>query len=303
MNHPAVFEELDKKITAVSQSSAKAPAEFLEAELRRYINRDLVIFPRYCPSENSAASFSRDVEDWSKALDRSQERGSLREKLEREYQCYFKPDDIMKELQPAFWWKSTYAGCNAQIELFLLENGLGEVTGALWAEGLAKGIGQWEEKYFFGGAPDSPRDNLRRYLIGIGYLYPRAGGEVKVHPNLLFGQDGHSATYATMDSPFLTRDLIRCPYHEVLNSGWQDDNPLSDSELWCYWKDLVALSLAQLPEYILYTTGHLRGKDNHRNDVIAPALELGRKFVPQRYVELEPQIEKFEWHIPSGSEK
>lgn len=302
MDQLAVFEKLDQQIKFVSQSSAKAPAEFLEAELRRYINRDFVIFPRSYPREDSAAGFSKDLEDWSKELDRSQESGSLRKKLESEYQCYFEPEKIIEELRPASWWKFTYAGCNAEIERFLLENGLEEAADTFWEEGLAKGIQWWEKKDFFEMTGSSSRDNLRRYFIGIGYLYPQQGGGIKIHPNLLFGQLSMGATYATMDSPFLTRDLIRCPYHEVLNRGWGEEAPLSDSELWEYWKALVALSLGGLPHYILYTVGHLRGNDMDRNDVIAPTLELGRKFVPQRYVELEPQIEKFEWHIPAASE-
>ena len=286
MNTDIAFERLDQKIKNASQSSAKAPAAFLEAELRRWLNSFITVYTKKTtPRSDRELDFS------------NHELEGLREKLEADYQCYFEPEKFAESVRPSSWWKFTYAGCNAEIEHFLLENGLEEAAETLWSARLPAGIQQWEEKEFFKGLHGSPRDNLRRYFIGIGYLYPQPDGNVKVHPNLLFGQQATETTYATMDSPFLTRDLIRCPYHEA--EGWK--KPLSDAELWKYWQDLLALSLAGLPEHILYLSENFRGEDNYQSEIIVPTLKLGRTFVPQRYVELEPHIEKFEWHLPAVS--
>ncbi len=275
MNNNASFEELEQRIKKISQNSVNAPAEFVTAELRRVLNRHIVV------GEMNHSTFSPGDLD------------NIREQLEAEYQCYFEPQKFIQNLFPSPHWKFTYAGCNSQIENFLLENDLGKVLEALWSSGLPTGIQRLEEEQFFKGPDGSSQDNLRKYFIGIGYLYPQQEDRVKVHPNMLFGQLSSRATFATFDSSFLTRDLIRCPYHEV--EHWR---MLSDMELWKYWKDLLALSLAQLPECILYRSEDFQRKEDPEK-VILQKLEIGRKFVPQRYVELEPKIEQFEWYLPT----
>lgn len=280
-------EEIDDLIRKESTNSAKAPTEFLEAELRRYLNRNAVVY---------GDGYLSSLQDWKLP--------SLRETLESEYQCYFEPKRFIKELKkfradPSWGWKSTYAGCNGQIEYFLEKNGFEEIFQHLWEKGIEKGMKKLEEEDFFMPLPNSPTDILRRYFIGIGYFYPRRHSTIKIHPNFLFAQLGTSTTYGNMDSSFLTRDLIRCPYHETQNGMTQES--LSNQELWDYWKDLVALSIGRLPEYIHYGRNDFRQQKKKRK-TLKKHLELGRKFVPQRYVELEPQIEKFEWTFSTSNQ-
>lgn len=262
-----LLESLDQKIKKQSQHSAKAPAEFLEAEFRRSVNRDIVRFGPLEPPFSSNKYFE-----------------NIKDIIEQEYQCYFEQEKFLKDLQPAHLWQFTYAGCNAQIEWFLRENGFGEALETLWD--------------VIESSPTRTISNtalphtIRRYLIGIGYLYPTTTDAVLVHPNMLLGQLGISAPYATADSPFLTRDLIRCPYLAE-EYGWMSPL-LSDQEQWDYWKDLLALSLAGLPEHILYRPEHFRKEKPFPSEQQA-YLDCGRKLVPQRYIAQEPKIEVFDW--------
>ncbi len=98
----------------------------------------------------------------------------------------------------------------------------------------------------------------------------------------------------TADSSFLTRDLIRCPYHVACGGK----EPLSNEEMWGYWSDLLALTYADLPEHIHYSSEDFKDPSKIRDSRILEYLEIGRKLVPQRYVELESQIEEFDWYIP-----
>lgn len=256
----------DVPIKKHSQSSSYAPSEFLEPELRRRINWDAVIYDPPPDPEKFLAS--------------------LMPRLEKEYRCYFERDTFVKDLKPGFWWKYVYAGCNAQIEIFLSKCGLGEA---------AEKLHSWPETIH----PRELSEPLRRYLIGIGYLYPADEQTLAIHPNFLFAQLGMETTYSTADSPFLTRDLIRCPYHAV---GGNFVHDLSDMELWGYWKDLVALSMGRPSEYEFYRPEHFRGTEPLGKE-LQNDLELGRKFVPARYRELEPRLEQFAWVFPQPEPK
>lgn len=262
----AILAALDQRIEDHSKGSFKAPAEFLEAELRRLVNWYLVIPCGMKPAEATERFFGDRVKE-----------------LEQEYRCYFERDEFVRNLKPSYHWKFTYAGCNAQIEYFLIENGLAAISEKLHL---------WPKTIALKELPDP----LRRYFIGIGYFYPLDNQTLVVHPNLLFGQLGMGATFRTADSSFLTRDLIRCPYHVADYWGWGEE-VLSDHDLWNYWKNLLALSIGYLPEYIHYRPEHLRGKEPLTKE-LKEHLELGRKFVPTRYVELEPKIDHFEWYFP-----
>ncbi len=269
---------LDQKIKRHSQHSAKAPPEFLDAELRRSINMYIACNKNRIP----LLDFDIYFED-------------VRNSLEREYQCYFETEKFMDNLQPTHWWQFTYAGCNAQIEEFLRENGFGKALETIW-DVIENSPGRT--------IPNTALpDTLRRYLIEIGYLFPQENAVI-VHPNMLFGQLTTETTYATIDSPFLTRDLIRCPYHAEIQSWSSSWNSVqsSDQELWGYWKDLLALSLVRIPEHFLYTPKHFR-KEEPLSSELQRFLDLGRKFVPARYVALEPGIEAFAWYFSNQNKE
>lgn len=274
------IEKTERAIKKQSRKSLIAPPEFLEAELRRWCTRYALFYGMDSLQKFSGQDFERVVET-----------------LESDYQCYFETAKFMETVQPNSWWKFTYAGCNAQIEGFLLDNGFAEVAEHLWEGGISAGIKRWEEEDFFKPKQNSPNDRLLRYLIGIGYLYPQEEGRVKVHPNLLFAQLGTRTTFHTTDSSFLTRDLIRCPYYEANGQRWQES--ISDQELWNYWRDLVTLSVGDLPEYRLYLREDFQGKRKLQPEV-QRAFALGRRIVPRRYVALEPVVERFEWIFPEG---
>lgn len=259
-------EKTDRKIKRFSRRSGKAPSDFLENELRRLTNWQAVF------------SRLRDLEVTDLYL------SGCRETLEREYQCYFARDKFVQDLEPSSFWKFTYAGCNSQIEFFLLENELEEALEKLcrWPKTIGK---------------EELSGPLRRYFMGIGYLYPLDENILAVHPNLLFSQSSTGTTFRTFDSSFLTRDMTRCPYHEA---QYEPEEPLSDLEMWDYWKDLLALSMARLPQYIHYFPEHLRGQES-LTQPLKDHLKVGRRFVPRRYIELEPKIDPFEWYFPKVS--
>lgn len=248
---------LDQKIKELS-SSALAPQQFLEPELRRILNTFMVVYPGMTFVDSNLAIF--------------------KENLEEEYLCYFTPETFLPTLNErrTTWWQMVYAGCNAQIEGFLLDNNLGKVLEKL---GFGEKIAPVKQ------IPKSElNESIRKYLQGIGYLYP-SGENLLVHPNMLYAQRGHSRGG---DSPFLTRDLIRCPYH-VCSHWWGE---LKEEEFWDYWKDLACLAATDYPEYKLYSPENFHGK---RDAETQKCLELGQKLVPARYLELRPKMEAFEW--------
>ncbi len=251
---------LDQKIKEVSSGSALAPQQFLEAELRRSLNTTMVMFPGIDFSDVSLTIY--------------------KQHLEEEYACYFTPEAFLPELNEkrTNWWQMIYAGCNAQIEHFLVKNKLGE---ALEKLGFSDEINPVKK------IPKSElTEPLRKYLQGIGYLFP-AGEDLLVHPNLLYAQLGHNRGG---DSPFLTRDLIRCPYHACNYDDWWDE--LKEEEMWDYWKDLACLAATDYPTHKLYRPENFHGK---KDEINQKCLELGRKLVPARYLELQPRMEPFEW--------
>lgn len=249
---------LEEKIAECSNGSRLAPKEFLLPEMRRFWNISLLEYPHFDIRESDFRQ--------------------VREMLETEYMCYFETEKFRKQCECTTWWKRTYAGCNSQIEYFLLNEGLGDAAEKL-------GFGEEFNPLKEIGKKELPK-KIWRYLAGIGFLYPK-GNRLIVHPNMLLGQN--NSALSAGDSPFLTRDLIRCPYHEEHDGGILEEN-----ELWDYWKDLAALSIARLPECILYRVEDFRNPEK-RSDKIKNHLELGKKFLPQRYIELKPKMEKFEW--------
>lgn len=271
---------IDKKIKMLSKKSRKAPTEFLEPELRRLFNRDII---RYEIKEEEIEPFLV---------------GTLIS-LEEEYHYYFKQEEIITSVRPSHWWEFTYAGCNGQIEDFLTRNGFNYIQKLLWETegGVKEGIKHLEDE-LSNSSLNPERVCLKQYLISIGYLYPITEEAIKVHPNLLYGQRATETTFRTKDSPFLTRDLIRGPYLDITHNF---KTKLTNKERWEYWKDLLALSIARLPEEMIYSLEHFKNKKGRDMDVIIPRLELGRIFMPKRYTKLVPIIEPFDWYIPPTS--
>lgn len=255
---------LDRKIEELANKSKDAPKEFLVPEMRRFLSMLLGRYPHFMFYEN----------DFHQIM----------ESMETEYKCYFETDNFRKECECTRWWKRTYAGCNSQIEGFLADRNL---RGALEKMGFTEK--EFNPKTEIG--KDEIPGVIRRYLACIGFLYP-ADDKLIVHPNMLLGQNGHALSEG--DSPFLTRDIIRCPYHEESYGG--RGGRLKENELWDYWKDLATLSIARLPEHIFYDAEHFR-EPSKRSKIIKEHLAAGRKLIPQRYVELKPKIEEFEWAI------
>lgn len=249
--------ELDLKIKELS-NSAVAPSQFLEAELRRTTNIYMAVFPGTTFTDTDLKIFKQE--------------------LEEEYLCYFTPETFLPALNERRikWWQRIYAGCNAQIEWFLAEHNFGE---ALEKLGFGEQIAPVKQ------IPKSELNGqIRKYLQGIGYLFP-SGENLLVHPNMLYAQLGR---HHGGDSPFLTRDLVRCPYYVCTNYFHQ----LKEEEFWDYWKDLVSLAFTDFPEYKLYLPKDFHGE---RDALTQQCLDLGQKLVPARYLELQPKIEPFEW--------
>ncbi|MEK6969125.1 MAG: hypothetical protein AABW48_01725 [Nanoarchaeota archaeon] len=253
---------LDQKIKEASSNSAVAPQQFLEAELRRVLNAALIRFPGIAFSDHNLTIYKQN--------------------LEKEYLCYFAPETFLPELNKrrTSWWQRVYAGCNAEIEYFLFENKLGEALEKLGFGEKIKPVKQIPKSEL--------TEPIRNYLQGIGYLFP-AGEDLLVHPNMLYAQlsPNHGK-----DSPFLTRDLIRCPYHACNDNYDYDHWQLNDEELWDYWKDLVCLAFTDFPEHKLYSPKDFHGE---KDEITQHCLDLGRKLIPSRYLELQPKIEAFEW--------
>jgi len=266
------IENIDKKIRRASQKSKKGPQEFIEPELRRFVNLRWLLLG---PEKINNAFFDYAIEE-----------------IEQDYLCYFETEKYKSSLWPTGWWQFTYAGCNNQIERFLIENDIGEALQKLGFTEQFDPVCEMPKK-------ELPKSILR-YFIGIGYLYP-SGKNVIVHPNMLIGQQ-RRATYSA-DSPFLSRDLIRCPYHSVLND-WgsavneeKNNSKLSDKELWGYWGNLVALTFGGLPEFIHYKPSYFKNQKSIKNKDLLYHLQIGKRLVPKRYTQLEPEIEKFEWNL------
>ena len=252
-----LIEKLDGKIKSWTNSKL-APKEFLEEELRRIINQIILKEIKWINFEKVSAYFNDNFFR------------RYKEELEIDFVNYFDPKNSEIIDNPLRNWKPTYAGCNGQIEWFLRENGLEENI-----EKLVRGA-EIE--------PSELPTRLKKYFIGIGYLYPTED-KLIVHPNLQLAQI--IPYFYSMDSTFLTRDLIRCPYHESNYSN------LTDKELWQYWTDLVALSMIGLIPHTLYLAEDFKTKENFDS-----FLEVGKKLTPNRYVKLEPKIEKFDWLLP-----
>ncbi len=124
-------------------------------------------------------------------------------------------------------------------------------------------------------------------MIGIGCLYPIDQDNMITHKNLNFIQ-ANPWRYGS-DYPFLSRDLIRCPYH------YQDK--IDEEDMWDYWSDILAL-LAAENSFNKIRSFKFRPEGFYDNslldDKVKEQLYLGRKLIPRRYVELEPRIEPFD---------
>lgn len=264
---------LDEKIKKYSQQSVAAPPGFLEAEMRRFVNIDVIvkksldeIFPLRTPGDKYLAS--------------------LKDDLEIEYKCYFEQNVFVEEMEknpirsPNFAWKHIFGDSSSEVEHFVLENGLGKIIGDLDFGKTKKTL---KRRQF-------PTTKLYLFLIQSGYLYPLKKGKVVVHPNLLKAYSQIRPN--SWDTPFLTRDLGRGPYYS--NSY---EKPLNEKESWEYWMNLIALAKSPLSERKLYLSRDFKRLSTPQEEVLE-CLELGRKFVPQRYIQLEPKIEDFQWVVP-----
>ena len=205
--------------------------------------------------------------------------------LELEYQCYFKTEESLLLINDSHshWWEKTYAGCNSQIEKFLEKMGLDSVLEKLgFTHDFIKPVNE-----IYASELD---EVVRKYLIAIGFIYPVDDEKVVVHPNMLFAQFNENRYSG--DSPFLSRDLIRGPYvyYDQLLLDF------SDQDIWDYWKDLVALSIAD-KAINPARSFHCKPERKSQEEGIKKQLELGRKLTPQRYIELEPELESFNWII------
>ena len=242
------------------------PDEFLHNEIKRKINGNYEII--------------RDEERANEFIERisPQMLEYYKKELEGEYECYFKTEEfLIKRKQFNFnMWKSVFAGSNAQIERILIQEGL---------DSLLEGLGFYKKPSEIKREIDTKEvksEFLKKYLIQIGYFFP-SKNKLIIHPNLFFSLDGHSYTG---DSTFLTRDMIRCPYHEWGSIDYKDS--------WRYWKDLLAFSLGQVEEYWFYHSENFYGKEK-LDEEHKKILEIGRKLTPKRYTSLIPEIEKFDW--------
>lgn len=261
------FGKHDVLIKEWAGKSTKAPTEFLEAELRRRVNRALM------------ASFRLDFKE--------SHFPHVVELLESEYQCYFETDKFKQTLEPSSWWSFTYAGCNSQIQHFLIENDFKNFIDKLGFEENFNPVEKISKS-------ELNNDVCTEYMINIGYLYPLDEEDLMVHKNLLGAQnlfrDG-------MDAYFLTRDLIRCPYFYQRDKKWKGLN-LTNQQLWDYWKELVTISFGGAGGYVTYYADDFiegKGPRSRYNEDTEKYLKKGKLFVPQRYLELEPKIEKFDW--------
>ena len=271
------LEQLDKRIRLYASQAKSADPKFIEAELRRFVNKALLYqYDNFFGDE-------RWIPDDAYLM-------HYREKLEQEFQCYFEREKFAEERNPSshFSWKSIYGASSAQVEGFAVDEGLNEVLPLL---NFGKKGNVVKRRKFSSKKGKKPSRALYYFLIQNGYLFPQGEKRAVVHTNLLNAYTGILPNSG--DSHFLTRDLGRCPYHS--NSHHE---PLTAEESWEYWKDLVALAMSPLYSEILYLPRHFKGEEHHR-DSVQPCLELGRKLVPQRYVELEAKIEDFAWIIPS----
>ncbi|MBT3297924.1 hypothetical protein HN385_03305 [archaeon] len=261
------FERNDVLIKTWANKSDKAPTEFLEAELRRRANRSLM------------AHFNMDVKE--KNFE------DMLEFLEQEYQCYFETDKFKQDLEATSWWQFTYAGCNAQIQHFLMGNNFKDFMGQLGFEENFNPLEQVSKS-------ELNNDVCAEFLINIGYLYPKNEEILIVHKNLLGAQN---LFREGLDTYFLTRDLIRCPYFYQRDKNLKGLN-LSNQKLWDYWKSLVTLSFGGAGNYVTYYADDFIEDKPIRTRIKQDDKQYfkeGKLFVPQRYLELEPEIEKFDW--------
>lgn len=255
---------VEKKIKRFSQKSKLAPSEFLDSELKRFMNIWALRWPEY-RNDDLFNYFLKEAED--------------------DYLCYFETKKYKKTLDPTAWW-ITYAGSNSQIERFLIKNNLAEALQKLGFSEPFKLVNKIAKN-------DLP-ETILKYLIGLCYLYPSSKKNLIIHPNMLMAQ--RRRILYSADSPFLSRDLIRCPYHFV--SDPYHPIKLSDKEIWKYGCDLIALTLGSLPPYIHYRPEHFKDASSIENENILDHLRVGKRLIPKRYTTLEAEMEKFEWYIP-----
>ncbi len=250
--------QFDAVIHERAERSTRAPADFVASELRRKYAR------RYNPR----------FDTWLLDADNC---SAMADNIENEYVCYFRPE----EYEPFFGdgWKSVYAGCNAQIESFLDENGFEDVFRELGFRSTRRYQYRIDEYVPTPHVKNSRLpDVLRLYLTGIGYLYPDGDRSI-IHPNLFQAHTGSGFG----DTYFLTRDLIRAPYHAV-----NDERKLTGEMMWNYWRTLVTLAHSDIPEYKY-------PRIDDAPELYGEYRAQGALFVPQRYLELKPVVETFDW--------
>ncbi|MBU0667254.1 MAG: hypothetical protein ABIC91_03765 [Nanoarchaeota archaeon] len=245
-----------------------APSNFLKNELRRMV---VIHGLRYLSDEDGSAAWIGE-----KYV------ASMKQSLEEEYLCYHD----FERFSPLLKNKSNigsqiYASCNSQIEYFLKEFGMFDFLKKINIKNVSVNSSVNISDFDL-------QTPLRRYLIGTGNLFPIDEKNLVIHPNMFFIQI-NPWRYGS-DHPFLSRDLVRCPY-----LYW---NKFSDKDMWNYWVDLVSLSAAENIDKPVRSSG-FRPESFYNNqeltDSIKQQLLLGHKLVPTRYNTLEAETESFDF--------
>lgn len=264
-------------------SSQVAPDEFLHNELRRRVNYNLYHFldgAFYIPSGDY--------------LQR------LIENIEHEYQCYFDHENFLRKYDQ-FQMRHDHllAGINNQIEGFITREGNVEnyytamEKMGLVAEGGFSAFCSFDPPEQF--SSNLLEDNFRKYLIGIGLLYPLDENTVIRHPNFVMGHVFSFSFHA--DAPLLNRDHIRAPYHYARSP---DEVEMTDAEMWNFWQDLACLSMV-LTRSRGYYAKYFKDRDNalvhlryHGDEweKALPWIELGKRLLPERYLSLDYDVDR-----------
>lgn len=271
---PEPVETLDARFKKWAQKSDTAPSEFVEAELRRVANMWLVRgWTKRLFEDDHIHTFP---DNWCQ---------DILAGIETEFRCYFEQEKVKKEIRPGMW-KHIYGGFDGTLEGFIHQHGFNEAAKTL-------GWNPWNpvESVKSKKIPHL----LRRYLIGIGYLYPQEGGflqadRVIVHPNHLRAQG--KGIFNTSSIPFIPYLTSRLPMHAA--ESYQEQ-PLTDDEMWEFFGQLVGMSMAGFPSRGPYGPREFREEPH---PYAKWHLDVGAHLIPQRYIELEPKIETFEWLVP-----
>jgi len=310
------LEEFDREIRRMSQGSAKAPAEFLEAELRKDLNYWLLnhgdsvlrgTLP--LPEIGSKFTITRLEENYQAYFDtQAYYRTLTNMTLDPDNftiiipQNWPEPVNVDPDQPPPFkeLVGEMYGSDKKEVKTDLVAYGL---PSALRTLGFGNPFNPVKEVY----STELP-EMARRYLIALGGLYPQSE-KVIIHPNMILGNSGWS--FIPGIQPNLNEDGL--PLVQNYIKKYQNKIPRTDAELWDYFGYLLCFQIGGRQEiYAAVMSQFLKAfergneDDGIELDPIPPEkmdrfVALGRRFVPQRYLELEPKIEKFEWYFPEVS--